>query len=144
MGVAQFFTKNALRHRFLDDEVLIRTSIELTYAYHAPDMLKTLTGRTLARKRSARTQRFYREILEAWGELGIGKFIILEEDIAGFVCILVVPSACKCGSRLELESEVFDALKCRSVVVNYRCKDCGLESEFSFCLPKVMGLRQKA
>jgi uncharacterized protein len=36
MGVSQFFAKNALRQHFLDSELMIRASIELTYAYHAP------------------------------------------------------------------------------------------------------------
>ena len=33
MGVAQFFAKNALRQHFLDNELMVRASIELTYAY---------------------------------------------------------------------------------------------------------------
>ena len=48
MGVAQFFAKNALRRHFLDDDMMIRASIELTYAHHAQDTLKTATGRALA------------------------------------------------------------------------------------------------
>jgi molybdopterin-guanine dinucleotide biosynthesis protein A/HD superfamily phosphodiesterase len=143
MGVAQFFAKRALRRQFLDDDVLIRASVELTYARHAPDTLKTATGRSLALKRSIRTPRFYRELLEEWAELGIGAYDIFEEDIAGIVCILVVPRACPCGERLKVESDIHDAVKCRSVVVTYRCRDCGSESGFSFCLPNVRGLPRR-
>lgn len=32
MGVAQFFSKGALRRRFLDEKLMIRAGIELTYA----------------------------------------------------------------------------------------------------------------
>ena len=105
--------------------------------------LKTAAGRSLARKRSLRTHRFYTVLLEEWAELGLGEFNILEEDIAGIVCILVVPSKCSCGGRLKIESDLLDSVKCRSVVVTYRCIDCGLESEFSFCLANVKGLPSK-
>jgi uncharacterized protein len=143
VGVAQFFAKRALRRQFLDDDLLIRAGIELTYAHHAPDTLKTTTGRSLARKRSLRTRRFYTVLLEEWAELGLGEFNIIEEDIAGIGCILVVPSKCSCGGRLNIESDLLDSVKCRSVVVTYPCVDCGLESEFSFCLPNVKGLPSK-
>ena len=143
LGVVQFFAKKALRRQFLDDDVMIRTSIELTYAHHAPDTLKTATGRSLARMRKVRTRRFYTDLLEEWKELGLGAFTIREEEIAGIVCILVVPGSCSCGGRLERESDIRDSLKCRSVVVNYLCGACGLEREFSFCLPNVRGLPQK-
>lgn len=143
MGVAQFFAKKTLRRQFLDNDVMVRTSIELTYAHHAPDTLKTETGRSLARERSLRTRRFYTELLEEWKELGLGTFKIVEEDIAGIVCILVVPRDCSCGGRLELESDIRDSVKCRSVVVKYVCTECANESEFSFCLPNVNGLPQR-
>ncbi|WP_155320203.1 NTP transferase domain-containing protein [Desulfosarcina alkanivorans] len=143
LGVVQFFTKKALRRQFLDDEVMVRTSIELTYAHHAPGSLKTATGRTLARARRIRTRSFYTGLLDEWQELGLGEFKIVEEEIAGVVCILVVPGACSCGQPLERRTDIRDALKCRSVVVEYRCKGCGFESEFSFCLPNVKGLPEK-
>jgi molybdopterin-guanine dinucleotide biosynthesis protein A/HD superfamily phosphodiesterase len=143
MGVAQFFAKKALRRQFLDETVLIRASIELTYAHHAPATLQTATGRSLARERSKRTHRFYSGLLKEWEQLGLGAFSILEENIAGIACLLVVPCACSCGGRLELDSDIRDSVKCRSVVVTYRCAECGFESEFSFCLPNVKGLPQR-
>lgn len=143
IGVVQFFAKKALRRQFLDDDAMIRTSIELTYAHHAPDTLKTATGRSLARKRKTRTRSFYTGLLEEWKELGLGAFNIIEEEIAGIVCILVIPDSCSCGGQLERESDIRDSLKCRSVVVNYLCHACGFENEFSFCLPNVKGLPQR-
>jgi uncharacterized protein len=143
LGVAQFFAKNTLRRRFLDEDLMIRASIELTYSHHAPETLKTATGRTLALIRKVRTHRFYREILEEWTQLGIGEFHIREEDIAGIVCLLVVPSSCSCGGRLKLESDIQDAIKCRSLVMTYHCADCGLDREYSFCLPNVKDLPRR-
>ena len=143
MGVVQFFVKKALRQRFLSNELLIRASTELTYAHHVPATLMTVTGRSLARKRAARTRNFYGELLEEWTEVGLGTFRILEEEIAGIACHLVVPVACSCGARLTVASDIRDALKCRSAVMNYRCPACGFENEFSFCLPKVQGLPPK-
>ena len=143
MGIAQFFAKKALRRQFLNDDLMKRTSIELTYAHHAPDTLKTATGRSLALVRRSRTRRFYTELIEEWKELGFGEFNILEEDIAGIVCILVVPCSCSCGGGLEIESDILDSVKCRSLVMKYRCVACDIKSEFSFCLPNVKGLPQK-
>lgn len=143
MGVAQFFAKNALRYRFLDDELLPRVSIELTYAHHAQETLKTATGRSLAQERVIMTRRFFSELLDEWVQLELGSFKIIEEDIGGIKCIMVVPTACQCGGGLELVSDILDAIKCRSVVVKYACAECGAESEYSFCLPKVKGLPDK-
>lgn len=143
MGVAQFFAKNALRRHFLDDDMMIRASIELTYAHHAPDTLKTATGRALAEERSSRTRRFYTGLLEEWTKLGLGDFDIREEDIEGIACVLVVPRLCGCGGPLDLESDIRESVKCRSAVVRYRCAACVLESEFSFCLPNVKGLPRR-
>ncbi len=143
MGIVQFFAKNALRRRFLDNDLMSRASIELTYAHHAQDTLKTVTGRSLARERNQRTRRFYSELLEEWSQLGLGGFDILEENIAGIVCLLVVPSACSCGGRLKITSDIQDALKCRSVLMRYSCLECGGENQYSFCLPNVKGLPQR-
>ncbi len=144
MGVAQFFAKKAMRRQFLDDQLIIRMSVELTYAHHAPDTLKTPTGRALARQRGHRTRRFYQELVEEWSLLGLGEVAIIEENIAGIVCIFVVPRSCTCGGVLTCESDIQDSVKCRSAVVTYRCMDCAAESEFSFCLPQVKGLPRKS
>lgn len=143
LGVARFFTKNALRQRFLDDELVIRSSVELTYAHHAPSMLKTAAGRSMARRRGLKTQRFYRELLDEWREFGIGRFEIRQEDIAGVVCVLVVPGQCRCGAALVHEADILDTLKCRSAVVRYRCTGCGGERSFSFCLPILPGIPRR-
>ncbi len=142
-GVAQFFSKNALRRHFLDDDIITRVSVELTYAYHTPHTLKTSTGRLIARDRSSRSRRFYTELVKEWSEAGLGDFNIVEEDIAGIICILVVPAYCWCGGRLRIESDIRDAMKCRSAIVNYVCVECNCKDEFSFCLPNVKGLPNK-
>jgi molybdopterin-guanine dinucleotide biosynthesis protein A/HD superfamily phosphodiesterase len=143
MGVAQFFAKNALRYRFLNDDLLPRVSIELTYAHHAQETLKTAIGRSLAQERVIMTRRFFSELLDEWAQLELGSFKIIEEEIGGVICIMVVPTSCQCGGSLDLHSDILDAIKCRSVVVKYACADCGAESEYSFCLPKVKGLPDK-
>ena len=144
MGVAQFFAKKAMRRQFLDDQLMIRMSVELTYAYHAPETLKTVTGRVLAKQRSHRTRRFYTELVEEWTMLGLGDVTIMEEDVGGIVCVFVVPRLCTCGGLMACESDIRDAVKCRSAVVTYRCVDCAAASEFSFCLPNISGLPRKS
>jgi len=143
MGVVQFFVKKALRQRFLSNELLSRASTELTYARHAPETLMTATGRSLARTRATRTRQFYGELLEEWSEIGLGAFSVVEEEIAGIACHLVVPLACSCGQRLVVDSDIRDSLKCRSAVMTYQCPACGFANEFSFCLPNVKGLPPK-
>lgn len=143
MGVAQFFAKKAMRRRFLDDELMIRMSVELTYAYHAPEILKTTTGRVLAKQKGLRTRRFYSELVEEWTMLGLGDLTIMEEDIAGIVCVFVVPRSCTCGGRMNCKSDINDTVKCRSAIVTYRCVNCSVLSEFSFCLPNINGLPAK-
>lgn len=140
MGVAQFFAKNALRRYFLDQDTMVRAGIELTYAHHAADTLKTRTGRAMAKERGDRTRSFYRDLLAEWEKFGLGEFRIQEEDIEGIACVLVVPRACDCGNRLEVSSDIRESVKCRSAEVRYLCARCGLTNEFSFCLPNVKGL----
>ena len=98
------------------------------------------------RSEAAGHARFYTGLLEEWTKLGLGDFEIREEDIEGIACVLVVPRVCGCGGPLDLESDIRESVKCRSAVVRYLCAACGLESEFSFCLPNVKGLprRQEA
>jgi len=139
MGVAQFFAKNALRRRFLDTDLLVRASVELTYARHARDTLQTATGRSLASVRCERTHAYYRGLLEEWETLGLGRFEIREEDIEGIVCVLVVPLACGCGRVLRVDADIRESVKCRSAVVEYACGHCARPFSFSFCLPNVRG-----
>ena len=140
MGVAQFFAKNALRRHFLDKDLILRASVELTYAYHAKDTLKTVAGRDLAVVRGEKTQSYYRGLLEEWETLGLGRFQICEEDIEGIVCVLVIPLSCGCGARFRVESDIRESVKCRSAVVQYECLQCRSQHEFSFCLPNIKGL----
>ena len=140
MGVVHFFTKSTLRNTFLDNDLIIQASVELTYAFHAPDTIKTRAGRQLARVRSLRTRRFYENLLEEWETLGLGRFSVREEDIEGVTCVLVVPEVCTCGVTVDVRSDMAESVKCRSAQVEYRCSACGRSSRFSFCLPNVKAL----
>lgn len=134
-GVALFFTKNALRARFLDSQLMARASVELTYALHARRTLKTGTGRRLAVPRAARVRSYFEGLLDEWRELGLGTFRIRSADVEGVELLLVVPLSCSCGSPLELETDIKEGIKCRSAIVRYACPSCGRTTDFSFCLP---------
>jgi uncharacterized protein len=134
-GIAQFFTKNALRGRFLDDDLILRSSVELTYAFHAPRTLKTPTGRELALDRSARVRDFFSSLLIEYRELSMGSFAIRQSSVEGITLVLVVPETCACGSPLEIRTDIRDGTKCRSALVEYACPRCHRTSELSFCLP---------
>jgi uncharacterized protein len=116
---------------------MVRSSIELTYAYHAEATLKTASGRECARLRAQRTRSFYTGLLEEIAEFGLGAFVIREEDIEGIVVLLVVPDLCPCGGELQFDSDIREGVKCRSAVVQFRCSRCDQVTEFSFCLPNV-------
>jgi len=140
MGVAQFFAKSAVRRRGLDDDLLQRASIELTYAHHAPDTLMTGTGRRLAASRGPRVRAFYADLIEEWRELGLGRFSIRETDVAGIAFVLVLPDHCACGGDLDISTDIEETVKCRSAHVRYTCPGCGSETDFSFCLPNIKDL----
>ncbi len=134
-GIAQFFTKNALRGRFLNNGLLMQASIELTYAYHGPRTLKTETGRRLAKVRSTRVREFFLDLLGEWKEMDMGAFSLQEVDVEGITLILLMPDHCHCGSRVHVDTDIRESVKCRSAVVIYGCPRCDDKNEFSFCLP---------
>lgn len=70
----------------------------------------------------------------------MGRFSLREEVIEEIVCVLVVPDVCQCGHRIEVESDIREAVKCRAAVVVFTCSQCGHNTEFTFCLPNVKGL----
>ncbi len=135
IGIAQFFSKNALRGNFLDSKLMKKGSIELTYAYHAPSTLKTATARQLATVRSARVRNYFFGLLEEWKEMSLGTFSIQDHDVEGIKLVLVIPDSCRCEARLNIYTDIRESVKCRSAVVKYGCPACKEESEFSFCLP---------
>jgi uncharacterized protein len=139
-GVAQFFTKNALRGRFLDDDLLLGASIELTYALHAERTLKTRTGRELAAPRADRVRRYFDGLIEEWQELGLGSFRIENVEVETIPLVLVVPATCSCGGRHEVRTDIQEGVKCRSAVIEYVCPSCSDTRELSFCLPVLSSL----
>ena len=134
-GIAQFFSKSALRGRFLDEELIRQASVELTYAYHAERNLKTRTGRELATRRASRVRAFFDDLIEEWRELGLGTFSVERAEIEGIPLVLVVPARCGCGSGYEIRTDIEDGVKCRSAVIEYVCPRCNGKRELSFCLP---------
>ncbi len=137
MGIAQFFAKNALRGKFLDNDMMKRFSVEMTYAHHAPLTLKTKTGKDLATVRSARVRSFYNALIDEWEEMELGFFSIRNFDIEGIMLVLVMPDSCSCGARLDVSTDIKDSVKCHSAVVQYKCPRCNEETGFSFCLPNL-------
>jgi len=135
IGIAQFFSKHSLRGKFLDNDLMKKVCIELTYAHHAPLTLKTTTARKLASRRSERVRSFFMGLLEEWREMELGDFSIHDADVEGIKLVLVVPDYCHCGAGLKISTDVKEGIKCRAAIVEYRCPGCHEVSEFSFCLP---------
>lgn len=136
-GVAAFFTKNAMRGDGLDEDFLIRISVELTYAHHAPRCMRTAAGSELAARRSKDTVAFYRRLLDELREDGFADCDIVEREWDGLAVLLVAPRCGPCGSltpdiSLEYKKEpITDRLH-----VTYECPGCGKKNRIAFCLPK--------
>lgn len=134
-GIAQFFIKNSMRNRFLDEKTIISISRELTYAHHGPATMKTVAGKVLAISCKEKMFQFYRHLLDEWQEFGLGDFTLIEREIEGIQVTLISPILCSCGGSFDLSHRIKLRLKCRAIVATHRCTGCNRKHQISFCLP---------
>lgn len=148
LGVGAFFTKAALRGRGLVDALVQSLSRELTYALAAPRSMLTEAGRTLAREQSAKTVRFFDELLHELEHCGIAAFerrnLVLEGDfhtrdgasVPTMQVTVIMPRACpECEAPIALAHSRAPGVKCETLKARFACKACDYAREISFCLP---------
>jgi len=146
LGVAAFFVKSALRGRTLGTAVFQHLSKELTYAACLPANMRTVAGRTLAKKKTGDSLRFFRTLLGELrdaqiADLKIRRIRIAEAgpNDAPTEVLLVHPPVCPaCGGRWVHTATAQQGVKCRKLSVEIRCRRCGGQSETSFCLPEIV------
>lgn len=139
LGVASFFVKRGLRGRGISPELMIRFTVELTYARHAEACMQTETGRAWARRRAPRTLAFFRSLVDELREDGLAELEIRELTHDGLEIEAVVPSACRCSGALAPEIVQKDGIKCRKIHLAWVCADCGERLEVRFCRPRLVG-----
>ena len=140
IGVANFFTKMALRGTNLSEALLSSLSRELTYALVAPKTMLTKSGKKFARPLSKKSFAFFTELLHELKEWGVGEFIVREvHPRERSKVVLVVPKNCincKVGNySLSLTTE--QGIKCEKLVATFTCDQCSATYTVQFCLPLI-------
>jgi len=139
LGVANYFIKSGLRGRGISTEMIIRLTIELTYARHATRCLYTAAGRSIAARRAPETTRFIRDFLTALREDGLFDSIIEVVDFKGLELEVVSPAACSCGGALSRRTWEQPGIKCSEIHLEMSCKMCDNRNEIHFCRPRLVG-----
>lgn len=145
IGVANFFTKAALRGKTMGNTILQSLSKELTYAFHLPGNMRTAAGKDLARSKQRVALDYYKALLQDLRVSNIAKFSIREfkvrtdrEDYETIDIILVIPDVCpNCGGVSTFDFSTRDDIKCTKLIARSTCSICRDEQEISFCLPEI-------
>jgi uncharacterized protein len=137
LGVANYFTKIGLRGRGISKSSILRLTVELTYARHAPRCLATETGRRLAQPRAAATIRYIKDLIDSLRDDGLYDFHVEEVDFDGLTLDVVTPATCECGGRLERKVWEVPGLKCTEIHLKHTCAECESEKALRFCRPRL-------
>lgn len=141
LGVANYFVKAGLRGRGINDGVLARVTVELTYARHAPQSLLSQAGREMARRRAPYTVRYFHDLLDQLREDGLADLRVEQVEYQGLILDLVTPAACECGGSLERDVWDVPGMKCTEIHVRHTCSLCSRERELRFCRPRLSHAR---
>jgi uncharacterized protein len=138
LGVANYFIKAGLRGRGITTDTIIRLTVELTYARHAPRCLFTMTGRSLAAPRASQTTRFIRDFLTALREDGLFESSVEVISVSGLELEVVSPRACSCGGTLIRRIWEEPGMKCSEIHLEMTCAACDSRHEVHFCRPRLI------
>lgn len=145
LGVANFFTKSALRMKTLRKTLISSLSKELTYAIALKTNMRTEAGKKLAEKKCEVTQSFYKGLLDELREAGIAFINIKEESFPCprnpdrvFTLLMAVPENCpECCNDLTISFASQRQKKCEQLNAEIRCVNCPYHYQISFCLPEI-------
>ncbi len=140
LGVATFFAKAGLRGEGISRDLLHRTTVELTYAHHAPQMLWTAAGQALAARRAPATRRYFMDLFDALREDGLADFRIERLAYDGLTLVVAAPAACACGGAWQREITQTPAVNRTSIRVQHRCPVCGDTLRLRFSRPRLVSL----
>ena len=147
LGVAEFFTKSALKGQNLSHALSLHLSKELTYASLLAANMRTSAGRKIAVQKAKDSLAFYQGLLEELADSGISRFTIVNEELPcpskhGKILkiVLAIPSECpSCRGELRREYSFEQGIKCTELIGRIRCSDCSYSERISFCLPELPG-----
>lgn len=137
LGIANFFTKSALRGATLQTSIIRNLGRELTYANAAPKTMYTKTGKALAKTRGKESITYFNNLLDELKLYDMGRFFVkkflYEKKIE---LLLVIPEECqKCDGQYLLSFQSKEGIKCKQIVTTYTCNKCAVDFTISFCLP---------
>jgi hypothetical protein len=147
VGVANFFIKTTLRGRNLHGAIMNHLSKEMTYAAALPCNMRTQAGRELAVKKSAESLDFYKNFLQELKDTQGLSYEIKKRRVtlpagqpkkpaARVDVFLVMARKCeRCGGKWAIKQSLKKGVKCRQVVFDLRCEQCGNGYQVNFCLP---------
>lgn len=138
IGVANYFLKTGLRGGGLNESVLYRVTVELTYARYASSYLNTKRGRELAQKRAPKTIAFFQQFLDSLREDGLFDFRINEVIFKDLLLDVVTPASCNCGEQFSLEISEIPGIKCSEIHLIHTCQSCQSNHELRFCRPRLI------
>ncbi|MEA2070348.1 MAG: HD domain-containing protein, partial [Asgard group archaeon] len=139
LGIANFFTKGALRGQSLNELLLNSLSKELSYSYTAPKTMQTKTGREIAKIRKERTIEFYRQLLEELSFFGIKKYIIRKIPYKNTHLLILIPESChRCQGNFSLQLSTKEGIKCQKIIATFKCTSCDEKFEVAFCSPVII------
>lgn len=134
-GVCNFFIKAGLRGKGLNQALLYKIGVELTYARYASQIMMTSTARKLAAEKAPETIGFYYSLLESLKREELFDVQIETVDYKGMILDIVTHPLCVCGGQIE--RKIWDAadLKCQKIYVEHKCRQCTSSFEYQFCRP---------
>ena len=145
LGVANFFTKSALRGKALYKTLISSLSKELTYAAALKTNMRTAAGKKMAEKKSSATLNYYKGLLDELREGEIAFFKIIPKAFPcpknpdKFLTLqLAVPEACpECSGQLMMDFASDTKTKCEQLTAAIHCNKCPNHYDISFCLPEI-------
>jgi len=136
-GVANYMIKSGLRGRGLGLDLLLRSSIELTYARYATETMWTDAAQAIAAPRARRTLDFFRELLGALREDGLYNAYLTDLHYDDIVILAVTIDRCACGGEISRTVTSEKSIKCMEIRVEQRCSACDWRHKMRFCCPKM-------
>lgn len=137
-GISQYFIKSGLRGQGLSAEMIVRLTVELTYARFSTRGLFTRTARAIAEKRSADSIRFIYDFLQSLREDGLFDARVERIQVCDLEVEVITPASCACGASMGLKNRVEKGKKCTEIHLEIACGTCANRYEIRFCRPRLI------
>lgn len=137
-GIALYFIKSGLRGHGFSADMIVRLTVELTYARYAVQCLYTQSARKIAEQRASDTIGFIHALLKTMREDGLFDARIETIRVCDLDLDVISPSSCSCGEAMALKSWIEKGTKCTEIHLEYLCKKCSNGHKIRFCRPRLI------